>query len=164
MTRRFHSEKAVPRPAKLLLGLALSLCAPFAIGQNNVGELLDAGAERLSPEQFKGEVVQRVIVGPTATGGQIEVMYAANGMVQGRGSSTGIMGAGGVLMSPINGEWTIGDNGRICTSMRIMGTAYTNVVILPPRCQFWFKYKEQYFFSDSDTDRSMGVLRRTVKQ
>ena len=151
-----------PRLPRLLFGLALLLWAQFAMAQNNLGELLDAGATRLSPEAFKEEVVQRVIAGPTATGGSLEVMYTTNGMVQGTGSYTGL-----ISLASISGEWTIGDNGRICTSMRIGGAGGggpTMGVILPPRCQFWFKYSGQYFISDSDSDRSARALRRTLKQ
>ncbi len=36
-------------------------------------------------------------------------------------------------------------------------------VNLPPRCQFWFKRGDQYFLSDSDSDRSARVLHRSVK-
>jgi hypothetical protein len=163
MPSLFNREKGV-LSATLLSALALVLWAPLAVAQSKLGELLDAGGTRLSPEAFKEEVVQRVIVGPTATGGTLELMYAANGMVQGRGSSTGLFGASGVPMAPINGEWTIGDNGRICTSMQIGGGTGMAAVTLLPRCQFWFKYAGQYFFSDSDSDRGARVLRRTLKQ
>jgi len=37
-------------------------------------------------------------------------------------------------------------------------------VFLPPRCQFWFKYDQQYYISDSDSDRNVRVIRRTVKR
>src|SRR5882672_9331002 len=148
----------MPLPTNLPLGFALLLWAQLAMGQNNLGELLDAGATRLSPEAFKEGVVQRMIVGVTASGGRIEVMYASNGAVQGTGSYT----AHNISLAPISGEWTIDDNGRICTSMRIGGgIGGMQGVILPPRCQFWFKYGEQYFLSDYDSDRSARLLRRT---
>lgn len=44
------------------------------------------------------------------------------------------------------------------------GGGYANPVTLPARCQVWFKYADQYFLSDSDSDRSARVLRRTLKQ
>ena len=153
-----------PRPLRIPLGLALLLWAQFAVAQSNFGELLDAGAKPLSAEEFKEQVVQRMIVGPTATGGNLEVIYTSNGVVQGIGSYA----LNVVSLASINGEWTIDDKGKICTSMRIGGSG-PGVgggagVILPARCQFWFKYAEQYFLSDSDTDRSARVFRRTVKQ
>jgi hypothetical protein len=146
-------------PAKLPLGFALLLCAPLAAAQSNLGELLDAGAKKLSVEEFKQEVVQRVIVGPTPSGGTMEVMYVSNGSIQGQ-----VRGIWGVAaMASINGEWTTDDNGRICTGFSVAGGSVSGMR-LPSRCQFWFKYAEQYFFSDSDSDRHARVLSRTVKQ
>jgi hypothetical protein len=162
MSRIFCLEKAVPLPIMLTLAFAVLLWAPPAFPQSNLGELLDTGAKKLSAEEFKEQVVQRVIVGPTPTGGNLELMYATNGMVQGIGSST----EHSISVAPISGEWTIDDSGRICTSMRMGaggGASPGLGVTLPPRCQFWFKYAEQYFFSDSDSDRRARVLRRTIK-
>jgi hypothetical protein len=150
-------------PTKLPLGFTLLLWAQLVVAQSNLGELLDAGGKKLSVEEFKEEVVQRVIVGPTASGGNLEVMYGHNGQIEGRG--TYLQSQSNLIAPDISGEWTTDDNGRVCTIMRI-GGAYGGLlrVQLPPRCQFWFKYADQYFFSDSDSDRSVRVLRRTVKQ
>src|SRR5881628_1125512 len=158
----FSQEKAVPRFTKVSSALALLLWAPLAVAQNNLGALLDAGATRLSPEAFKEEVVQRVIVGPTGAGGEIEVMYARTGVIQGIGSYQQLAP---VHIVGVSGEWMLDDNGRVCTAMRVSGGGGTAAgVMLPPRCQFWFKYNAQYFISDSDSDRSARVLRRTLKQ
>ena len=150
--------------AKLRLGTGLLLWAPLAAAQSNLGALLDAGAKKLSAEEFREEVVQRVVVGPTATGGSLEVMYANSGVIQGVGTFSGSS-----LFAPISGDWKIDDTGRICTSMRIgAGSQYAGAaqmgVMLPPRCQIWFRYKGQYFLADSDSDRSAKVLPRTLKQ
>jgi hypothetical protein len=156
----------VPISTKLPLGIALVLWVSLADAQRNLGELLDAGARMLSPEEFQREVVQRLVVGPTASGGSLEVMYATNGSVQGIGTYRQIAQSLAVS-GTIFGEWTISDNKTICTSMRISGPPIgipTGGVVLPRRCQFWFKYAEQYFISDSDWDRSAKVLSRTVKQ
>lgn len=141
------------------LAIALLLTAPFAVAQTKLGELLDAGAKKLSGDEFKQEVVQRVIVGPTAVGGKLEVMYANNGQIQGVGSAVGF--ALSATPTPISGDWRMGDGEKICTSMQVGGT---NPVALPSRCQSWFKLADQYFISDSDTDRQARVLVRTVKQ
>jgi hypothetical protein len=147
--------------AKLRLGIVLALWAPLAAAQSTLGALLDVGAKKLSAQEFKEEVVQRVIVGPTASGASLEVMYATTGVIQGLGTAPTFP-----VASPISGEWTIDNDGRICTSMRVSGPfgGSATGVALPPRCQIWFKYKEQYFLSDSDSDRSAKVLRRTLKQ
>ena len=162
MPSLFSRETAVPRSTKLPSALALLLFASLAMAQNNLGELLDAGATRLSPEAFKEEVVQRVIVGRTGAGGDIEVMYAHTGVIQGIGSYQQLAP---VHVVGVSGEWTLDDNGRVCTSMRVAGGGGTaSGVMLPARCQFWFKYNGQYFISDSDSDRSTRVLRRSLKQ
>ena len=148
-------------PTKLPLVIFLWLFAPLAVAQNKLGELLDAGAKKLSPGEFKQEIVQRVIVGPSTTGGILEIMYVDNGLVQGVGTHPFATGNIGNPFTPINGEWKIDDSGKICTSMQI---GVLGGVILPFRCQSWFKYKNQYFLADSDTDRSARVLVRTIKQ
>ena len=149
----------MPRPIMLSLAFALSLWTPLAVSQANLGELLDAGARKLSTEEFKQELVQRVLVGPTPSGGNLEVIYAHSGVIQGLGTFREW-----AVPAPISGEWTTDDKGRICTSMRIGGGGGNPGVMLPPRCQFWFKHGEQYFISDFDSDRRARVLRRTVKQ
>ena len=151
------------RLPRLLFGFALLLSAQFAMAQNNLGELLDAGAKQLSVEEFKEEVVQRLMVGLTPSGGTLEVMYASNGTIQGRGSHPLQTGN---TQSTISGDWKIDDSGKICASMQIGGGPGGGVtgVALPGRCQVWFKYGNQYFISDSDSDRSTRVLRRTIKQ
>jgi hypothetical protein len=138
----------------LLLGLASAICVPGAIAQNNLGDLLDAGAKMLSAEEFKDEVVQRSIVGPTAAGGHIEVLYSTKGTIQGMGIPSTVPTHGA---TPIYGDWKVDENGKICTSMVIGDTN------LPYRCQSWFKSADKYFVSDSDSDRRARVLVRTVK-
>lgn len=146
-------------PTNLLLGIAALFVAPIAFAQSNLGELLDAGAKRLSGEEFKLEVVQHVIVGPTASGANLELIYASNGQVSGKDTKSGVSGT--MNTGTIDGEWKVDDSGRVCTTMRIVGAGG---VALPTRCQFLFKYKDAYFFVDSDTDRQARALRRTVKQ
>src|SRR5436309_5538549 len=124
----FSREKAVPLSTKLLSALALLLWAQLAMAQNNLGELLDAGATRLSPEAFKEEVVQRVIVGRTTTGGEIEVMYARTGVIQGIGNYQQLAP---VHIVGVSGEWTLDDNGRVCTAMQIGGGGGTPVMRHP---------------------------------
>ena len=158
----FKRRTSVSRATKLPLVFALLLCAPLAAAQKNLGELLDAGGKIMSAEDFKREVVQRTIFGPTATGGNIEVMYALNGSIAGTGSPLQAPGVPfGSSYQPVSGEWRIESDGRICTAMRI--TSSYGQVALPPRCQAWFKYGDDYFIADSESDRSVRVLRRTPK-
>ena len=89
----------------------------------------------------------------------MEVMYASSGVIKG---STSLLSTGTTIsvqgFGTIDGVWNIDDSGRTCTSM-VIGRTF-----LPLRCQFWFKYKEDYFIADSDSDRNARVLRRTLKQ
>lgn len=73
----------MPLPKKLLLWLALLVWVPFAVAQNNLGELLDAGARKLSADEFKQELVQRTLVGTGSAGTRMELMYANSGVIQG---------------------------------------------------------------------------------
>jgi len=145
----------MPLPGKWLLGIALLLWAPLGLSQSTLGELLDAGAKKMSIEEFKDEVVQRTLVGLSASGGNVELMYVSNGMIQGLGTAPFQTSN---TLATIRGDWRTDDDGRICTSMRIGGTP------LPDRCQFWFKYAAAYFPSDSDSDRRARVLRRALKE
>jgi hypothetical protein len=143
------------RLIELPFAVALLLWPPIAPAQRYLGDLLNFGAKKLSPEEFREEVVQRVIVGRTAGGGNLELMYANDGRIVGRGTDPLFTG---IPVSGIAGDWKVDESGKICTSMRIGNTA------LPPRCQFWFKYGDEYFIADSDTDRYVLVIRRTLKQ
>src|SRR5262252_7957567 len=139
MARPFNKERPVSLLAKLLLGLALLLLPPLVVAQNNLGELLDAGARKLSGEEFRQDVVQHTIVGTTASGQRLELMYATSGVIQGRSEANAAgtnIGAGINILSALDGAWTIDESGKICASMVIQR------VILPFRCQYWFKYKD----------------------
>jgi hypothetical protein len=156
--RDLRQQKFIPLRTKLLQAIALLLWAPFGVAQNNLGELLDAGAKKLSAEEFKQELIGRTMAGATP-GGSLEVIYIDNGVIRGAGFASMLGGAtGGGQTYTIEGSWKIDDGEKVCTSMQI------GRVFLPPRCQFWFKYDQQYYISDSDSDRNVRVIRRTVKR
>jgi len=137
--------------------------APLVVGQTTLGALLDAGAKPVTVAQFKDEVVQRLVGGPTPTGGKLEIMYTIDGRLQGTGTQA--MSSSMIPpWAPIQGDWSSDDQGRICTSMPLGTTSAGTTVILPKRCQHWFKLGSEYYFADSDTDRSAKVLVRTIKQ
>ena len=144
-----------------LLAIAAILWMPCALAQATLGALLDAGAKPLSTAAFNDELVQRMIAGPTPTGGKLEVMYTMDGRMQGTGTSAATTSSV-VPLSPVSGDWTADEKGRICTTMRIGAWASGSVVMT--RCQYWFKLGNEYYFADSDVDRSAKVLKRTIKQ
>lgn len=149
---------------KRVLAIALLLLAPLAVAQTNLGQLLDAGGKKLSAQDFEEQLVQQMLIGPSGTGVPLEIIYTAQGSVVGSGTSPG-----GIGMTRFGGQWRFDANGKVCASM-IVGGQYaaggpaSPSVILPERCQSWFKLGEQYFLSDSDTDRSTRVLVRTLKR
>src|SRR5262245_22802958 len=86
MSCRLRVANTLKHVYALKLALVLLLSTPFASAQNNVGDLLDAGAKPITPEEFKQDVVQRVLAGPTASGGSVEMMYASTGSIVGTGT------------------------------------------------------------------------------
>ena len=147
---------------KLPLMLAALLWCVACGAQDTLGELLDLGGTRLSEQQFRQEIVQRPIVGSSATGGTMEVIYSNNGQITGIGVFRIDRHATASRNTvPIEGEWKVDEDGRICTAMTVVGSARRGSD-LPPRCQFWFRLGEDYFFADSDSDRYAKVLRRKV--
>ena len=147
---------------RTLLSIGMFLWGPGALAQATLGALLEAGAKPLSAAQFKEELVQRVIAGPTPTGGKLEVMYMTDGRMQGTGTSAATSSSV-VPWGTVTGDWTADERDRICTTLRFAAWA-SGSVVLPTRCQYWFKLGTQYYFADSDTDRSAKVLVRTIKQ
>jgi hypothetical protein len=140
------------RLARLATILGVPLVAGAAVAQQSLGEVLDAGGKRMSAKEFETEIVQRVVVGPAPTVGELELMYASNGQIAGRGKHPGL--PVGITVSLGTGEWKLDDAGRVCSGW---GS-------LPNRCQYWYKLADKYYVSDSDLDRSAKVLSRTIQQ
>src|SRR5262245_33694070 len=75
--------------AMLVTTIAASNPGSAAAPEQNLGDIVDAGAKLMSAAEFKNELVQRRVVGPTATGGMIELIYTPNGVVMGTGTAPG---------------------------------------------------------------------------
>lgn len=148
----------MPRISRLPVGFVLLLWATLAAGQNDLGELLDAGARRLSIEEFRRDLVGRLLTGPISRSNELEIVYTEDGKVQGAGTGREGRPFFGNERGGIAGSWTTGDNDTICVAMKL------GLVMIPQRCQFWFKLGDEYFISDYDSDRSARVLRRSVKK
>jgi YD repeat-containing protein len=138
------------------VGVASLFAMKVAMAQNTLGELLDAGAAKLSPAEFQQEVVGRPIAGATPAGTRLELMYIGDGRIVGAGFATVTGGlVGGAATYAINGAWTVDGTQRICTRIR---------VDLPSQCQFWFRNGELFFLTDSDWDRESKVTRRSMSR
>jgi hypothetical protein len=161
-----HHVRWSPRIARRVLpALVLMLpWAPPAVAQTNLGEVVDAGATPLTADEFRLYLVGHVLVGPSmTTGGTLEMIYLADGTLTGSGSHTA---AGAFGTTQLSGTWKIDGRGRICTTMRLGGGQgmAPHGVALPSRCQVWFRYQDRFVVSDSDTDRRIKVLVRTIKK
>src|SRR4051812_12458914 len=148
---------------KLVTGILVTCCVSPVLAQSNVGQLLDSGAVKVSAADFKQEIVGRYLVGPgrgvfSASSSQ-EVVYLEGGVIRGSGASSVFGGmSGGGQTFVIEGTWTIDGQGRVCQTTR------AGSVVLAPRCQYWFKQADKYYFADSDSDRSALITVRTVKK
>ena len=165
LARLPRSTGGWPLVAMLAVGIAASIPEHAAAAEaENLGQILDAGARLLSPEEFKENLVQRTIVGPTTSGGTIELLYSPNGRVVGTGFAPGrqIPYDREGVRTGIGGEWKIGERAAICTTLRF-GRPTEKGILLAPRCQFWFVSGDKYYLADSDTDRQAKVLVRTIK-
>ena len=150
------------RSVRLPLAMFL-LWSPLSLAQSDLGQVLDAGGKQLTLGEFKQELVQRALIGPTASGGSLEIMYTSGGTIQGVGTPPG---SSVPMFRPYNGTWAEGENESVCSTLLVGAGAAggSTQLTLPRRCQFWFKVGERYYLSDSDTDRSTKVLLRTIKR
>jgi hypothetical protein len=137
---------------------ALLLATASADAQTTLGALVDAGGERLSPKQFREEVVQRQLNGPLASGFNLQFVYTSRGSLEGAGSG-GAASFGAEWAADVRGTWKFGDNGTVCTSVVLDGpTIRAN---FPPRCQYWYRLRDRFYVAESDTDRRARVLPRS---
>ena len=140
--------------------LAPMLCASVASAQTNLGELLDAGATKMSTEEFRRDLVGRSLVG-SGPGGRnvLEFVYLDTGEIQGVGANTMMSGAFAPnVQYGVRGSWKGDGPAQICSSMLIGNVA------LPARCEYWYSLDGRYYQSNSDFDRSARVLLRTIKR
>ena len=134
--------------------IAAFLWCAHAYADDHLGDVLDGGATKLSPEDFRQQVVGRTVSGTTPAGFDVDLFYHDSGRIVGIARSTPRGGAvGGGSSFAIEGSWTIDSGERVCTRMSVK---------LPAQCQFWFKRGNDYFLADSDWDRDIRVTRRTL--
>jgi hypothetical protein len=144
------------------LGFAALLAGTAASAQTTLGQLVDAGAEPLSPEAFRQRVVQRAVVGPFAGGMNLEVVYTPRGSVEGTGAPTSRVTNAPDWAVGVRGAWRFGDDGTVCTAIVLDGPLIR--ANFPSRCQLWYRLGDRYYVADSGADRGARVLPRAVKE
>lgn len=123
--------------------------AASAVAQGTLGELLDAGTKPMTKAEVMAAVSGKTITGPTRAGGQSRYDYRADGSMVGAGT-----GRQGRPFS-LSGKWYVDEGGKWCADFRTPGGPGSN-------CSFLFKNGDDYFVSDSDSDRSAPVYKRTI--
>lgn len=128
-----------------------------AIAQENLGQLLDEGAKRLSGPELRAALVGATVIGPTPTGTQSQIEIKPDGKASGTIATTR-----GIIR--VNGTWDITDDGKLCVKYQFT-VAHTGMSIPDYEgCGFYFIDGEHYFVSSSDTNRGVAALPRTIKR
>jgi hypothetical protein len=137
--------------APSLLLAAVSFATPLAFAQT-LGEILDKGAKKLTPEAFRSEVVGKTLSGPgQQPRATIEVTYAAEHV-------TGVTGQAGAP-NPYRGPWKVAPSGEVCADLFFELNRASRTA-----CNYWFKLGDSYYISASDTDRGSAAYERTLKK
>ena len=130
-----------------------------ALARPSLGELLDAGATRVSAAEFRRDIVARMVRGPMETGLEMYVFYDEGGGVEGQ-SWPPRLGSSIAWSAEIVGTWRVDDDGRICKVISLSGA--TIRARFSERCRYWFKLNDRYYAADSIGDRDVELLRREV--
>lgn len=148
------------RSTIVVLGVATVLASTVVSAQTRLGELLDAGAQRLTAERFRRDVVQRMLVGPLEPGVNVEIVYTPQGTIEGAGSG-GAFSYSAEWAVQVRGAWSVGDGEAVCATFVLDGP--TIRASYRRRCQFWYFLNDRYFVAESTTDRAARVLARSVR-
>jgi hypothetical protein len=140
----------------MILGgtMATVMLSAGALAQNDLGELLDAGGKKMSKEEIVKVFSGAHSTGKTATGAHGEFEFGADGTYSGVVQSTA-GGSAGVM-----GKWTATDGGKLCVEWTPVGRGANK----GGGCGFYYSLGGDYYLTDSDSDRSVIVLKRTLKK
>ena len=148
-------KDAAVRRIELAVGVVfLGFASGAAVAQGTLGELLDAGAVKLSKQQVLETVIGANVSGRTRAGGTQHTDYKSDGTYSGSYAGTGIYSAG------YFGKWTLDDTGKLCIEGQagLKGTPSAG-------CVCYYRLADQlYIGPDEESNRSGSVLMRTVKR
>lgn len=124
----------------------------FAWAQENLGDLLDAGAKRLGAAEMQSMLVGANVTGPGMKNTSTDINFLPDGTVKGY-----IYGGGRGM--PITGTYRITDDGKLCVH-------YEFKAVFPPydACVNYFSLNSTLYLTYSDTDRNSEIMKRTVKR
>ena len=140
---------------RTMIGCMMLLCvwSAAALAQNTLGELLDAGGKKMSKAEIMNAVSGAQVSGPTTAGGTSSYDFKADGSYSGNGQ-----GSRGKAWGLI-GTWTVDDSGKVCTEYTLSGAGGKDTY-----CYFYFVASNEYYWSESDSDRGSRIVKRTIKK
>ena len=118
-----------------------------ALAQDNLGAALDAGAKKLNGGAFNKELAGKTVSG-TNKNGPFRLEFLDGGKLAGNFSASH-----GGLHPNLSGTWIADESGKVCMEY-VYGVRKNREAY----CRFYFKQGDQYFTSNSDSDRATWAL------
>ena len=133
--------------------ILLGLTTTAALAQNSLGDLLDGGAKKLPKEAVQSALASANVSGKSVTGADTEYQYKADGSFSGNlqnseGWRTGVVGT-----------WSVDDGGKLCGEWTLTKNSKKF-----KGCGFLYAKPDQYYYSESESDRSAPIYKRVIKK
>lgn len=136
-----------------VVGLIALGMTTAALAQSSLGELLDGGAKKLPKDTVKSTLSGAQVSGKSVTGASTEYVYKPDGSFSGN-----LQGSDGWRSGAI-GTWNVDDGGKICSewTLTTRGTRFKG-------CGFLYAKADEYYYVESDSDRSAPIFKRVIKK
>lgn len=144
-------------PVRLAWALPPLLCAGFAHGQSNLGEIQEKGARKLGEREVVRLLSGSTVRGINAQGSEMSVDYKADGTLV--GAVLPQQGKRAGQMAGIYGLWRVEKDGKFCTST-------TNVAAQRNfgSCGYYFEVGGEYFIAASYSDPKAKIRKRVIER
>jgi len=133
--------------------ILIGLTSTAALAQNSLGELLDAGAKKLSKEAVQSALSGAHVSGKSTSGAATEYFYKADGYFSGNLQNSEGWKSGAV------GTWSVDNSGKLCSEW----TLTVNSKKLKG-CGFIYAKADEYYYTESDSDRTAPIYKRVIKK
>lgn len=128
---------------KILWAVSLSAVFTYAQAQTTLGELLDAGATKITKDQMVAALGGAKITGATSSGkADMNIDFKADGTFSGYVTSRGAGGTSGSV-----GKWTVDANGKTCIDEYLSAWNMHH-----KECWFSYRIAEQSYQTISDSE------------
>ena len=133
--------------------ILIALTSTAALAQNSLGELLDGGAKKLSKEAVQSALRGAHVSGKSTSGAATEYFYKADGYFSGNLQNSEGWKSGAV------GTWSVDNSGKLCSEW----TLTVNSKKLKG-CGFIYAKADEYYYTESDSDRTAPIYKRVIKK